>query len=113
MSRLLLLLLCTVATVRGQFVVPDEDEQSFDDRLLRPCHIPTGNASFCVPLERCDMIQALIDNLQKPLPGDVSLIIADSFFCPQEGDQVKVCCPFQGIANPPPQRTPTIRKRGG
>jgi len=86
--------------------------------FLRPCHIPTGNASFCVPFDRCPMLQVLIDNLQKPLPGDVSLIIADSFFCPDDdglsgnsGGEVQVCCPLQGIQNPTPTRKPTIRNR--
>ena len=109
MQKQLVFLVLTVFVVQGQFFIPDQE--SFDERLV-PCHIPTGNASFCVDLDRCRMVDALIENLQKPIPGDVSLIIRDSFFCPQRGDDIKVCCPFEGIENPKVQERPIIRNRG-
>ena len=87
-----------------QFSTPDRTDQ------LVPCHIPTGRASFCVPLQRCKQISALVTNLQKPIPGDVGKYIKDSFFC-QSKDK-SVCCPFNSIINPRPETRPIIRNRG-
>jgi len=39
----------------------------------------------------------LINNLQKPLPGDVGLLLKESFFCGQEAGQILTCCPLEGI----------------
>ena len=82
---------------------PDRPEQ------LTPCHIPTGRASFCVPLDRCNQLSALIKNLQKPIPTDVALYVKDSFYCPSTNN---VCCPFNSIINPKPENRPAIRNRG-
>ena len=76
---------------------------------LLPCHVPTGRASFCVPIDRCKQLSGLIKNLQKPIPGDVGKYIKDSFFCPSKN---KVCCPFNSIINPKPATRPLIRNRG-
>ena len=53
----------------------------------------------------------LIKNLQKPLPGDVALLIRDSFFCEIRNNQVEVCCPVTGIV-PPANVQPATQKLG-
>ena len=95
----------TVKVSRAQFQIPDDDKP---ERLL-PCHIPTGRASFCVPTNRCDQISALISNLRKPIPTDTSKYIKDMFVCP--GGKT-VCCPFNSISNPKPEKRPPIRNKG-
>ena len=96
----------------SQFVI-NPGSSSRSEQLV-PCHVPTGNASFCVPLTRCNQIFALIRNLQKPLPGDVAKYIKDSFFCPKISprDPNTVCCPFDSIVDPKPTSRPIIRNRG-
>lgn len=94
----------TVKVSRAQFQIPDDDKP---ERLL-PCHIPTGRASFCVPTNRCDQISALISNLRKPIPTDTSKYIKDMFVCP--GGKT-VCCPFNSISNPKPEKRPPIRNK--
>jgi len=93
----------------GQFFV--EEEPTFEERFGRPCHLPPGNASLCVPTERCPMLDTLIGNLRRPIPGDVSNIIVDSFFCPFNGDKEEVCCPFDGIVNPKPAQRTAVRNK--
>ncbi len=56
----------------------------------------------------------MLGNLQKPLPGDVALVIRDSFFCPSKpgsSDGIKVCCPIDGI-EPPTTAKSTFEDRG-
>ena len=84
-------------------LTPDRPE------VLLPCHTPTGKASFCVPLERCEELSSLITNLQKPIPGDVGKYIKESFFCQSSN---KVCCHFHSIINPRMTDRPPIRNRG-
>lgn len=43
------------------------------------------------------MLVELINNLQKPLPGDVGLLLRESFFCGREDSGVLVCCPRTGV----------------
>ncbi len=94
------------------------------DESLRPCFLPSGGASFCVPSDRCRHIKTLVrvdklkifpffpvpysfllkmeihfltnlqlSSLQKPLPGDISLYIKDSFFCPRSpSGEARVRC---------------------
>ena len=90
---------------RAQFHIPDDDEPE----RLRPCHIPTGRASFCVPNNRCDQISALISNLKRPISEDIAKYLKDMFVCP--GDKT-VCCPFNSISNPKPKNRPPIRDKG-
>jgi len=89
---------------RAQFHIPDDDEPE----RLRPCHIPTGRASFCVPNNRCDQISALISNLKRPISEDIAKYLKDMFVCP--GDKT-VCCPFNSISNPKPKNRPPIRDK--
>lgn len=66
----------------------------------RPCFVPTGKGSFCVPLSQCSYVRDLVKNLKKPIAPDVALVIRDSFFCPKENPQdrsIEICCPFEGI----------------
>ena len=49
--------------------------------------------------------------MQKPLPGDVALLIRDSFFCEIRNKQVEVCCPLTGIV-PPATVQPSTSKLG-
>ncbi len=53
-------------------------------------------------------------NLQKPLPGDVALLIRDSYFCPSasDGGGIRVCCPTDGIS-PPARVQPALEERDG
>ena len=45
-------------------------------------------------------------------PGDVALLIKDSFFCPKsESGEARVCCPLDGI-DPPIEQTPTVEDKG-
>ena len=48
----------------------------------------------------------------KTFPGDVALLIKDSFFCPKsESGEARVCCPLDGI-DPPIEQTPTVEDKG-
>ena len=60
------------------------------------------------------MLNVLFGNLRQPIPGDVSLIISDSFFCPRDSpsDDVQICCPLDGIVDPKPEQGPRIRNKG-
>ena len=60
----------------------DDKRGSFEDQprndgglLLRSCRVPTGKASFCVPLKQCPYVRDLLKSLQKPYPDNVNLII--------------------------------------
>ena len=108
----LLAMLSILRPAGCQFFVPEGP--SFEDRVARPCHLPPGNTSFCVGPDRCPMLGALFGNLRRPVPADVSLIISDSFFCSKNKpeDDLQVCCPYDGIVEPAPEKRPTIRTRG-
>ena len=70
------------------------------------CHLPSGDPAVCVDISRCSHLTKLISNLQKPFPGDVSLLIRDSFLCSASATAVSVCCPLDGLDSPlenPPQ----------
>lgn len=77
------------------------------------CNLPSGAPAFCVPLGKCQQINALLGNLQTPLPGDVRLLIKDSYGCPASSGQsgFHVCCPLNGIV-PPLAQVPTTQKLG-
>ena len=66
-----------------QFDILPDDEESTD----ASCHLPTGVPALCVPLRRCTHITALAANLQKPIPPNVALIIKDSYFCNNSGEE--------------------------
>ena len=106
------LLLCTFIyhiKTTNSFVIPSEDGSP--DRL-QACHIPTGRASFCVPLSRCNQLTKLVTSLKLPLSVDVAKYIKDSFTCPNTDT---VCCPFASIVNPTPKDSPAdlgIRDKG-
>jgi len=108
--RSLLLLSIILTSVRCQFFVPEEPSSEV---VSRQCHLPPGNASLCVAPDRCPMLNAMFGNLRKPIPGDVSLIISNSFFCPRDNpdEDVQVCCPFEGIVDPIPDKRPVIRNK--
>ena len=89
------------------FVIPSDNDGT---ARLKPCHIPTGKASFCVPVNRCNQISQLFSSMKKPIPGDVSKYIIDSFLC--FGGDNEMCCPFDSIENPKLVELPTIRDRG-
>lgn len=57
----------------------------------------SGKEGLCVPIKSCKVLVQLINNLQKPLPGDVGMLIKESFFCGQEAGQILTCCPLAGI----------------
>ena len=89
------------------FVIPSDNDGT---ERLKPCHIPTGKASFCVPVNRCNQISQLFSSMKKPIPGDVSKYIIDSFLC--SGGDNEMCCPFDSIDNPKLEEPPIIRDRG-
>merc|ERR1719166_713958 len=62
------------------------------------CHLPSGSAASCVDISRCSHLNKLIANLQRPFPGDVTLLIRDSFLCGAGTDSVSVCCPTDGVS---------------
>jgi hypothetical protein len=69
------------------------------------CHLPTGKAAFCVPLQECGHVMGLIRNLQRPLPSDVALLLRESFFCSSSRrGGVSVCCPLDGLVTPAENR---------
>ena len=79
---------------------------------LESCHVPTGGATFCVPLNRCHELTVLFMSLQLPIDGiprDVAKYIKDSFACKTRNS---VCCPFKSIINPKPVNPPSIEDRG-
>jgi len=88
------------------FVIPSDNDGT---ERLKPCHIPTGKASFCVPVNRCNQISQLFLSMKKPIPGDVSKYILDSFLC--SGGDNEMCCPFDSIDNPKLEERPIIRDR--
>ena len=60
----------------------DDKRGSFEDQprndgglLLRSCRVPTGKASFCVPLKQCPYVRDLLKSLKKSYPANVNLII--------------------------------------
>lgn len=85
-----------------------------EDEVLTPCFLPTGSATFCVPLPRCRHVKELVSNLQRPLPGDVSLLVKDSFFCPTKNaaGEATVCCPLDGIQEPAVTEGPAVEDFG-
>ena len=64
------------------------------------CHLPSGGAARCVDISQCRHLNKLISNLQRPFPGDVTLLIRDSFLCEATASSVSVCCPLDGISPP-------------
>lgn len=111
-----LLSLVALDPVSGQGFVFSEDDPAAAGATAtgdKPCVLPTGNASSCVELNRCSHLAALIANLQKPIPGDVAKVIVDMHFCPRAAgaDQqqpVLVCCPPEGIRDPPVPIPPSL-----
>lgn len=102
-AAMLLPLVCLlISGANGQFFfgVPEDEEETLTPR---PCFVPTGQISLCVPLERCPYVSDLLKNLQRPLPGDVAILFKDSFFCPktEEVPTTEICCPFESIDSPP------------
>jgi len=74
-------------------------ENVFVDGLedLKECRMVSGKPGLCVPIRRCSALVELINNLQKPLPQDVGLLLRESFFCGVESGKVLTCCPREGI----------------
>merc|ERR1719422_2602756 len=80
------------------------------------CHLPSGSAASCVDISRCSHLNKLIANLQRPFPGDVTLLISlkkpldpvvpsmvrSSFLCGAEEVEgrtlPKICCPSAALA---------------
>eukprot|EP00091_Calanus_sinicus_P021343 TRINITY_DN6277_c0_g1_i1.p1 TRINITY_DN6277_c0_g1~~TRINITY_DN6277_c0_g1_i1.p1 ORF type:complete len:148 (-),score=27.78 TRINITY_DN6277_c0_g1_i1:871-1269(-) len=63
----------------------------------KECRVVSGKEGLCVPIKSCKVLVQLINNLQKPLPGDVGMLLKESFFCGQEAGQILTCCPLEGI----------------
>lgn len=61
------------------------------------CRVVSGNLGLCVPIRRCNVLVELINNLQKPLPEDVGLLLREAFFCGHQNGQVLTCCPLEGL----------------
>jgi len=61
------------------------------------CRLVSGNIGSCVPIRSCKVLIQLINSLQKPLPGDVGLLLRESFFCGHKAGQIMTCCPLDGI----------------
>ena len=76
--------------------LPDADDD------LVSCHVPTGEASYCVPLKRCNQINALLAGLPKPIPPDITKYIKTSFTCSKKefSDEDTFCCHFDSIISP-------------
>ena len=64
------------------------------------CHLPSGAAARCVDISKCRHLSKLVSNLQRPFPGDVTLLIRDSFLCEATASTITVCCPLEGIQPP-------------
>ena len=96
---------------RSQMIIeslPDAEEE------LVSCHVPTGEASYCVPLKRCPQISALFAGLPKPAPPDITKYIKKSFVCLSKelSDQESVCCHLDSIINPKVTERPRIGNNG-
>jgi len=76
------------------------------------CHLPSGAAARCVDISQCDHLNKLIANLQRPFPGDVTLLIRDSFLCEAGPGSVSVCCPLEGVS-PAPSLPSSLQDRDG
>ena len=104
---------CTLQYVHANIEIaslPDVEE------LLEPCHVPTGKASFCVPLERCPPLNSLYSKLPHPRKRDVTRYLNESFYCLHENeeftDEGTMCCPFESIINPKLKQRPQIEETG-
>jgi len=64
---------------------------------LKECRMVSGKPGLCVPIRRCSALVELINNLQKPLPQDVGLLLRESFFCGAKDGSVLTCCPREGV----------------
>ncbi len=109
-----LVFLFTCLGLVSSFELPSDDpgpSVNVED-LPDSCHLPTGIPAFCVGLSRCTQVKALVSNLQKPLPGDVALLIKDSFFCGRNDKEALVCCPSEAIVDPSIPADPPIQQRG-
>ena len=83
MDLLVLGILFLSVQAKGQLLNFGGIRDSTIEEITRPCRVPTGKSGFCVKQNQCPYISDLIKNLKKPLPGDVALLIRDSFFCPK------------------------------
>ena len=83
MDLLVFGLLFLSVQAKGQLLNFGGIRDSTIEEITRPCRVPTGKSGFCVKQNQCPYISDLIKNLKKPLPGDVALLIRDSFFCPK------------------------------
>ena len=62
----LLYLLCLIFRNTQAFTFGNSERTSFEDQN-KPCIVPTGKASFCVPLKQCPYVQDLVKGLNRPL----------------------------------------------
>ncbi len=112
-SNKMKLIFCTFLLIyqaKAQFFFGNRDALEEPEKLkLRPCFVPTGKSTFCVPLKECPYVSDLVKNLNKPLAQDVALLIQDSFFCPREDSSspIEICCPLEGI-EPAPEDSPIL-----
>ena len=113
-KNLIIVSVLCAASVRGQFFFGNDDNRSVFETNPVPCFVPTGKAAFCVPLKKCEYVSDLVKNLQKPLPGDVALLLKDSFFCKRKNqdDDLEICCPLEGIKPPEETKPPLPDRRG-
>merc|ERR1719411_882928 len=111
MDLLVLGILFLSVQAKGQLLNFGGIRDSTIEEITRPCRVPTGKSGFCVKQNQCPYISDLIKNLKKPLPGDVALLIRDSFFCPKtESGVQEICCPSEGI-DPSIENLPVIPDR--
>ena len=88
-----------------QFGFPDQFTTE-QNKIPIPCRVPNGKEAYCVPSQKCKQTNALINNLQKPISGDVAKYIKDSFVCvSNDKSSNEMCCPMDDIklriAKPP------------
>ena len=98
--------------IRG-FELPPDDDEPQEAVQFKACHLPTGIPAYCVPLAECKQMTSLISHLTSPLPGDIRLLLLDSFFCGKNDEgKTTVCCPMEGI-DPPVKTKPPVAKKDG
>ena len=86
--------------IESEFNVPRLPDY---EETLDSCTFPNGEASYCVPRNRCKQLDQLFSNLTDlDNYKNVANFLSDSFTCSSQSSSRShnVCCPLDNIDNP-------------
>ena len=86
--------------IESEFNVPRLPDY---EETLDSCTFPNGEASYCVPRNRCKQLDHLLDNFTNlDNYKNVANFLSDSFICSNQSSSRShdVCCPSDYIENP-------------